>query len=312
MSYTFKQNLVATSKYGTKCPYSMTPIGICVHNTANDASAANEIKYMISNTREVSYHVAVDDKEVIQSIPFDRNAWHAGDGGAGAGNRKYIAVEICYSKSGGEKFIEAEKNAAKWIAETLKKYNWTIANVKTHHDFSGKYCPHRTLDMGWDRFLDMVRKELDKLNAPKQNQTTSESLKYAVGTQVTVSSYYTSSTDPISKAKFGTKSGTILKTYPGRNNPYAVGTGGTICFFCNDGDIRSTGKAQEQTAQVQYYPKYTGKSTSLVDALKELGIGSTFSNRRVIATRNGISNYSGAAEQNGKLLGLLKSGKLVK
>lgn len=44
-----KQNLVSSSKYSVKCPYSMTPIGICIHNTANDASAANEISYMISN-----------------------------------------------------------------------------------------------------------------------------------------------------------------------------------------------------------------------------------------------------------------------
>ena len=88
----------------------MTPIGICIHNTANDASAANEISYMISNNNEVSFHIAVDDKEAIQGIPFNRNAWHAGDGGSGTGNRKYIAIEICYSKSGGTRFTNAEKN----------------------------------------------------------------------------------------------------------------------------------------------------------------------------------------------------------
>ena len=58
-----KKNLVPTSKYDIKCPYSMTPIGITVHNTANDASAKNEINYMISNNAYNSFHYAVDDKE---------------------------------------------------------------------------------------------------------------------------------------------------------------------------------------------------------------------------------------------------------
>ena len=150
-----------TSKYGIKCPYPMVPECIVVHNTANDASAANEIKYMQSNGKEVSFHFAVDDKEVVQGIPLVRNAWHAGDGANGVGNRKGIGVEICYSKSGGDRFTDAEKNAAVFIASLLKTYGWGIDRVKKHQDFSGKYCPHRTLDMGWDRFLRMVQGYVD-------------------------------------------------------------------------------------------------------------------------------------------------------
>ena len=101
MSYIFKENLVSSSKYSIKCPYTMTPKYVVCHNTANDASAVNEISYMISNNNSVSYHLAVDDTYVIQGIPFNRNAWHAGDGSSGLGNRYGIAVEICYSKSGG-------------------------------------------------------------------------------------------------------------------------------------------------------------------------------------------------------------------
>lgn len=72
-----KQNLVSSSKYNIKCPYEMKPQGITVHNTANDASAKNEIAYMISNNNQVSYHYAIDDIEIIQGIPENRNAWHA-------------------------------------------------------------------------------------------------------------------------------------------------------------------------------------------------------------------------------------------
>ena len=71
------KKLVPESKWGIKCPYSMTPKGITVHNTANDASARNEIAYMTNNDYETSFHYAVDDKEAVQGLPLDRNGWHA-------------------------------------------------------------------------------------------------------------------------------------------------------------------------------------------------------------------------------------------
>ena len=154
-----RQMLVDPSKYSIKCPYSMNATRIVVHNTANDASANNEISYMKNNNNETSFHYAVDDKEVVQGIPTNRNAWHAGDG-HGKGNMEGIAIEICYSKSGGDRFIKAEQNAAKFIASLLKERGWGIDKVTKHQDYSGKYCPHRTLDMGWERFLNLVRAEL--------------------------------------------------------------------------------------------------------------------------------------------------------
>lgn len=154
-----RQMLVDPSKYSIKCPYSMTPTRIVVHNTANDASANNEISYMRTNNNETSFHFAIDDKEVVQGIPLNRNAWHAGDS-HGKGNMQGIAIEICYSKSGGDRFVKAEQNAAKFIAQLLKERDWGIDKVTKHQDYSGKYCPHRTLDMGWERFLNMIRAEL--------------------------------------------------------------------------------------------------------------------------------------------------------
>lgn len=165
------QDLITSDRYGIKSPFTMNPVGICVHNTANDASAKNEIAYMKRNNNEVSFHVAVDDVEAIQAIPFNRNAWASGDGGSGKGNRTYIHMEICYSKSGGERFDKAEARAAKEIADLCKRYGWGISNIKKHQDFSNKYCPHRTLDKGWDRFLNMVQKELNGANTSQSAPT---------------------------------------------------------------------------------------------------------------------------------------------
>ena len=148
--------LVPKERYEIKCPYEMNPEFIIVHNTANDASAMAEISYMIGNNNKVSFHCAVDNTRIVQGIPFNRNSWNAGDGKNGDGNRKGISIEICYSKSGGEDFENAEKLAAEYIAFLLKQYNWEIDRVKKHQDFSNKNCPHRTLEEGWQNFLNLV------------------------------------------------------------------------------------------------------------------------------------------------------------
>lgn len=163
------QMLCPSSKYSIKCPHSMNPQGITVHNTANDASAKNEVSYMITNNNKVSYHYAVDDVRAVQGIPLDRNAWHAGDGGNGFGNRNTIGIEICYSKSGGDRFHAAENNAAELIARLMLQYGWNASQIgtkviNTHQSRSGKYCPHRTLDEGLERFWNIVRSKYAELS----------------------------------------------------------------------------------------------------------------------------------------------------
>ena len=84
MSYTIVSMPISSSKYSKKGPYSMKPQYITVHNTANDASARNEVAYMRRNNTSTSYHVAVDNKEVVIAAPFNRNCFHAGDGRNGS------------------------------------------------------------------------------------------------------------------------------------------------------------------------------------------------------------------------------------
>lgn len=172
-----RQMLVDSSKYNLKCPNKMTPKFLIVHNTANDASANNEISYMRTNNSSTSFHIAVDDIEAVQGIPFDRNSWNAGDGTNGNGNRNGIAIEICYSKSGGDKWEKAKTNAVELIVQLLNQYGWGIEQVKKHQDFSGKYCPHRILDEGWEGFLNRIREKLGQApvetpTVPNENQNT--------------------------------------------------------------------------------------------------------------------------------------------
>lgn len=78
MAYKIVNMWTPESLYKYKCPYSMQAKEICIHNTANTASARNEVAYMNSNSNYVSFHVAIDDKEAVQAIPFNRNAFASG------------------------------------------------------------------------------------------------------------------------------------------------------------------------------------------------------------------------------------------
>lgn len=193
MAYTFKRDMVASSKYSVKCPYSMKPKYITIHNTSNSAPAQNEISYMKNNNNATSYHVCVDEKYVIQAIPFNRNAWHAGDGANGAGNRYSIGIEIARSTGDINLFKQAEQNCAMYVAQLLKNYGWGIDRVKRHKDWSGKNCPHRTMELGWTRFLNMIQKELDKLDGKTTTTTTTTS--FNVGDKVVVKSSATTYAD---------------------------------------------------------------------------------------------------------------------
>ena len=272
-----KKNLVDESKYNIKCPYEMNAEFIVVHNTANDASAQNEIAYMIRNNNKVSFHYAIDDKEIVQGIPENRNAWHASDGSKGNGNRKGLAIEICYSKSGGDRFIQAEKNAAEFIAMKLKEKGWGIDKVKKHQDFTNKYCPHRTLDMGWDRFLNMIQGHLITVETTKTVEELAQEViagKHGVGQE--------------------------------RKNAL----GSLYSAVQNLVNRLLTGKSSTPTYTYLSNPTYKG--SSIVDALNEIGADSSFAYRKKLAAKNNIRDYTGKASENKRMLDRLKAGKLIK
>jgi hypothetical protein len=65
--------------------------GIAVHNTSNNAAAANEASYATRRTDGTSAHFYVDRTEVIQSLDTRVKAGHAG---SREGNENAVAVEI--------------------------------------------------------------------------------------------------------------------------------------------------------------------------------------------------------------------------
>ena len=64
------------------------------------------------------------------------------------------------------------------------------------------------------------------------------------------------------------------------------------------------------TPKVNYLSNTTYTGVSIVDALKEIGVDSSYQYRAKLAKVNDISDYRGTAEQNTRMLELLKNGRL--
>lgn len=138
---------------------------ITIHDTANPGKGADaraHAKYLKSRSaeeRRVSVHAFVDDKRVVQTLPWDEVAYHTG---TNEGNLTSIGIEICENVDGNRAI--AEENAARLVAMLLKKFNLPLSAVRTHQSWmqygnKGKFCPHVILSRpnGWKEFVEKVK-----------------------------------------------------------------------------------------------------------------------------------------------------------
>lgn len=175
-------DLIDKSLYPYKCPYLINLQAIVIHNAATPNGTAKALNKALHNSKEYkSWHFSVDDKDVIQSLPLNRNAFATGDGAYGLGNRTGIHIEIAKDNDtdSREEWLEARNNGARLAAELLHKYGWGIDHLKKHQDYkmtdgTYKYCPHKILDEGWAEFKALVSLYLNKLDEEEKdkNQTT--------------------------------------------------------------------------------------------------------------------------------------------
>lgn len=128
--------------------------------------------------------------------------------------------------------------------------------------------------------------------------------EYNIGDIVEINGVYVSSTSS-DKLLPAISSGKITRIVNGARNPYLLENG--QIGWVNDECIIS-----KKNNNIEYLsnPSYNGYS--IVDALNQIGIDSSYNYRSQLAEKNGISGYIGSAEQNTRLLDLLKQGKLIK
>ena len=125
--------------------------------------------------------------------------------------------------------------------------------------------------------------------------------KYKIGDIVSINGVYVSSTDGNKLIPSITR-GTITRIVEGAKNPYLLDDG-NIGWVNDDCIVQDTTKYLKND-------KYNG--VSIVDALNEINVDSSFSYRSKLASKNGINFYIGTSKQNIQLLNLLKQGKLIK
>ncbi|RHM59125.1 MULTISPECIES: glycoside hydrolase family 25 protein [Coprobacillaceae] len=128
------------------------------------------------------------------------------------------------------------------------------------------------------------------------NQT--ETNQYQVGDHVRFQYVFltSESTNPLRPYR---QTGIITRIVPNARNPYLIGQ--------DDGWVND----QVIEGKVTLLSNSDYQGNSLVDALNEIGVDSSFENRRRLAMLNGITSYQGTNYQNTLLLNLLKEGQLV-
>lgn len=91
-----------------------------------------------------------------------RHGWHAGDDD-GEGNMASIGVEIAQSTN--KKIVirnASIENGARLAARLLKRFKFTIDQLRKHQDWSGKFCPHDILSRyGWNNFVSLVQQKMN-------------------------------------------------------------------------------------------------------------------------------------------------------
>ncbi|NLI13928.1 peptidoglycan recognition protein family protein [Pelotomaculum propionicicum] len=152
----------------------LVPQGLTVHETATPgATSNNESAYFHNAYREASAHFFVDYSAIVQIIPEDEVAWHAGP----TANRRFLSVELCHFTDP-EKFQEVWKRGV-WLASMLcRKYQWEPSNMNQlnshawvseqwgetdHTDPVGYFQMHgRT----WEDFVNDVAKNMQGVIEP--------------------------------------------------------------------------------------------------------------------------------------------------
>ena len=141
---------------------------ITIHNTGNTSrgsGAKNHASFIKSDAAAnvpVSWHYTTDEKDIIQHLPDNESAFHAGDGVNGTGNTQSIGIEICMNSDGDLK--GATDNGALITAHLCIKYNISIQNIVQHHRWNSKNCPkmlRSSRPYDWNVFINKVRSFID-------------------------------------------------------------------------------------------------------------------------------------------------------
>lgn len=288
---------------------------ITIHHMAGNLSVETCGNVFAPTSRQASanYGVGTDGKVGMYVEEKDR-AWTSS---SAANDNRAVTIEVA-NDGGAPDWHVSDKALAKTIdlcvdickRNGIKKLTYngkTSGNLTTHDMFKNTNCPGPYLKSKMSYIAEQVNAKLGTSSSTTSKKpTTSSTSNKSNGT-------YTGGSIIDYLNSIGVDSSFANRKKLAKANGISNYTG-TASQNTKLLNLLRSGKntTTKTTSSTKYYPKYTGKSSSIVDALKSLNITSSFSNRRTIAKKNGISLYLGTQSQNKKLLNLLKNGKLVK
>lgn len=174
--------------------YSMTPTYITIHNVGDDDVPATTWDKALHNAnkygtaggyRIASWHVTVDYNKIYQEIPFNKVAWHAGDGEYGKGNRHSIGIENCQYSHDKTKQRLVWENCAALCVELMKEYPVIdLAHIVQHYFWTRKDCPyllrHKRFGYDWTWYKNLIKSTKSSTTAPNDKPATNEFKPYIV------------------------------------------------------------------------------------------------------------------------------------
>jgi len=144
--------------------------GMVVHETGNaGATAENHFTYWNRRYVGSSIHAVIDWQEVIQLVPYNEQAWHAGR----TANGKYIGVELCRpTEHNPEEFAAVWQNAIDLFSdifiEQLGITTVTIDNLRSHAEVSNQW--HETDHQDPIAYFEEYGLTVDDFRGAVQNQ----------------------------------------------------------------------------------------------------------------------------------------------
>jgi len=271
---------------------------ITPHHMAGKLSGEQCAKIFQNPNRNASANYCIgNDGDIVCNVSEENRAWTSS---SKSNDCQAITIEVSNSENGGQWRISEKA----WISlvnlcvDICKRYNFKLiydgtpkGSLTRHNMFANTSCPGKYLQSKFPELAEIVNSRLEENNTI--------TLKYKEGDVVNITGVYVSSTSN-NKLRPAITKGTITKIISGARNPYLLDNGNI--GWVNDECIVSN--------NVKYLSNKNYRGTSIVDALNQIKVDSSYNYRAKLAKNNGINNYTGTASQNTKMLEMLKKGTL--
>lgn len=305
-------------------PRTSTIKKITIHHMAGNLTVEACGNVFSPSSRQASSNYGVDGKGNVGLYVDEANrSWCSSNS---ANDHQAVTIEV--ANDGGEpnwsvSDVALEKTIDLCVdicqRNGIAALNYTgdaTGNLTRHDMFKATTCPGPYLGGKFEYIAEQVNARLNGTSEESSSESTEES---SGETASTGSSSYTGTSVVDYLKSIGADSSfanrKILATSYGITGYTGTASQNTklLAYLLADGDDgNEVSSTVAGTSTISYYTKASYTGSSFVDCLKAMGVDSSYTTRKAIATANGISSYTGSATQNTSLLAKAKAGTLIK